>query len=234
MPKKGYKPTKEHRENLSESHKGKPRGGNPENWKHSDKTKEKLRQKALKQFVNGMPIKTRNKIKRNAKINPNFGMRGKKQTEKAKKLVSKNNGRYWKDKKRPPFSKKWKENISKSKKGNKRSEKSRMKQSKTILRLYTEGKKMGFQKIEGIERIYPIDWTDNIRKAIRMRDEYICQICGIHQDELESRFRKLDIHHIDYDKDNLNPDNLVALCRNCHIKTNFNRKYWINYFNNKQ
>ena len=77
---------------------------------------------------------------------------------------------------------------------------------------------------------YPIDWTDRFREAIRKRDNYVCQLCGIHQDELKGFNRKLDIHHIDYDKDNLNLNNLISLCRNCHLKTNFNRDYWIKYF----
>lgn len=79
---------------------------------------------------------------------------------------------------------------------------------------------------------YPIDWTDILRESIRKRDNYICQLCGIHQDELNNnRTRKLDCHHIDYNKNNLDPKNLITLCRNCHLKTNFNRNYWIKYFN---
>ncbi len=74
---------------------------------------------------------------------------------------------------------------------------------------------------------YGLDWTDDLKDSIRKRDNYICQLCGIHQDELNY---KLSCHHIDYDKDNLNPDNLITLCRNCHTKTNFNRNYWVDYF----
>ena len=77
---------------------------------------------------------------------------------------------------------------------------------------------------------YSVDWTEDIREAIRKRDNYVCQICGIHQTELKGLFRKLDIHHIDYDKDNLNPKNLISLCKSCHMKTNYNREYWQNYF----
>lgn len=73
---------------------------------------------------------------------------------------------------------------------------------------------------------YPTDWTDDLKESIRKRDGYICQMCGIYQDELEGRFKKLDIHHIDYKKDNLCPDNLISLCRKCHMKTNFDRGYW--------
>lgn len=77
---------------------------------------------------------------------------------------------------------------------------------------------------------YPDEWGDYLRESIRNRDNYICKECGIHQDELKGIFKKLDVHHIDYDKDNCNPNNLISLCRICHAKTNFNREYWKNYF----
>ena len=78
---------------------------------------------------------------------------------------------------------------------------------------------------------YPLDWTETLKISIRERDNYICRICGIHQNELNGFFKNLDVHHIDYDKFNLNHKNLIILCRSCHCKTNFNREYWINYFN---
>lgn len=56
------------------------------------------------------------------------------------------------------------------------------------------------------------------------------QECGLHQDELSGRFKKHDVHHIDYNKFNCNPENLITLCKSCHVKTNHNRNYWINYF----
>ena len=77
---------------------------------------------------------------------------------------------------------------------------------------------------------YNLEWTDDLKESIRKRDLYICQICGITQDEMDGRFKKLDIHHIDYDKQNLNPENLISLCRSCHTKTSFNRNYWVEYF----
>lgn len=76
---------------------------------------------------------------------------------------------------------------------------------------------------------YPISWKNSLKESIRQRDDYICQECGTHQDELD---KKLDVHHIDYNKENLNPDNLISLCRSCHTKTNTNRDYWIEYFKN--
>jgi len=79
--------------------------------------------------------------------------------------------------------------------------------------------------------LYSFDWTDTLRESIRQRDDYVCQMCGIHQDELDGWYKQLDVHHIDYDKDNCNPENLITLCRKCHAKTNYNREYWSNYFN---
>lgn len=102
------------------------------------------------------------------------------------------------------------------------------------MRIASSGEKNG-RYIDGRTKInspYPDDWTDTLREAIRQRDDYTCQECGTHQDELKGRIRKLDIHHIDYNKDNCNPDNLITLCKKCHTKTNSNRDYWIDYFTN--
>jgi hypothetical protein len=43
----------------------------------------------------------------------------------------------------------------------------------------------------------------------------------------------LSVHHIDYNKYNSIPQNCISLCFDCHAKTNFNRKYWISFFQNK-
>lgn len=77
---------------------------------------------------------------------------------------------------------------------------------------------------------YPLGWTNTFKEQIRYRDGYRCQLCGC--SELENS-RKLDIHHIDYNKENLEIDNLITVCRSCHGKTNINRKYWEAYFKNR-
>lgn len=111
-------------------------------------------------------------------------------------------------KKRPSFSKEWIKNIGLAQKGEKGSN-------------WQGGKSF---------ELYGVDWTDELKESIRKRDNYICQECGIHQDELTGFSKKLDIHHIDYNKHNLNLNNLISLCRECHAKTNHKREYWINYF----
>jgi len=65
------------------------------------------------------------------------------------------------------------------------------------------------------------------RDKIRKKYDYICQQCGFTQRQLGY---KLPIHHIDFDKSNNSNNNLIPLCRTCHMQTNFNRQNWINYF----
>lgn len=80
---------------------------------------------------------------------------------------------------------------------------------------------------------YSIDWTETLKKSIRERDRYICQICGKSQiEELENIERKLTVHHIDYNKKNCDPKNLITVCCECHGKTNVNRIYWENKLTN--
>jgi len=114
-------------------------------------------------------------------------------------------------KKRQPFSEEWKKNIGESQRGEKGSN-------------WQGGKSF---------ELYSQDWTDDLKESIRKRDNYICQECGIHQDELTGFHKLLDVHHVDYNKKNLNPRNLISLCRSCHAKTNHNREYWLDYFNKK-
>ena len=73
--------------------------------------------------------------------------------------------------------------------------------------------------------VYPREWNKTLKRAIRERDKYTCQMCGGQPDN-----EALSVHHIDYNKYNCNPVNLVALCRSCHRKTNDNREEWIKYF----
>ena len=70
---------------------------------------------------------------------------------------------------------------------------------------------------------YSVDWTETLKRSIRERDHYICKICNQYGNE---------VHHIDYNKQNCNPENLITLCHSCHNTTGHNREYWKNYFEN--
>jgi hypothetical protein len=72
---------------------------------------------------------------------------------------------------------------------------------------------------------YGDGWTRTLRRSIRERDNYTCRLCGAQQ--VEEAFH---VHHIDYDKNNHNPDNLITLCHRCHMRTNSNKDRWRRYF----
>lgn len=65
-----------------------------------------------------------------------------------------------------------------------------------------------------------------IRESIRQRDRNTCRICNAVGGK-----RKLSVHHIDYSRDNNNPNNLITVCGKCHGATGFNRESWGSYFN---
>lgn len=132
--------------------------------------------------------------------------------------------------KRKPFTEKHKENIREIMKGKTSNALGKHWKVKDTSKQW--GEKNHFWKGGISVNLYPEEWKENIRQGIRKRDEYVCQLCGIHQHELKGWNRQLDVHHKDYDKDNLNPTNLISLCRSCHVKTNHNRKYWMKYFEN--
>ena len=62
---------------------------------------------------------------------------------------------------------------------------------------------------------YGQGWDNILKESIRKRDSYKCQICGVPQEEC---FEALIVHHKDENKKNLNPKNLISLCRSCHVK----------------
>lgn len=81
---------------------------------------------------------------------------------------------------------------------------------------------------------YPLEFNEELKNYIRKRDNYECQLCFLTNEEHLIIWNKsLDVHHIDYDKLNCYEDNLVSLCIQCHMKTNYNRYYWKEIFSNK-
>jgi len=119
-----------------------------------------------------------------------------------------------------------------------------LKEAEVYIRSVSESKKMQFRRgfadyylrgnnhpfWTGGESNFPysIEFNNQLKELIRNRDGYQCQSCGVPECELD---RKLDVHHIDYNKENCLPTNLISLCRSCNVKANTNREYWQNCFN---
>jgi len=63
------------------------------------------------------------------------------------------------------------------------------------------------------------------RKRILIRDNYECQ-----NPTCRGNCKLLNVHHIDYDKENCEPENLIVLCVSCNSRANHNRKYWTKFY----
>jgi hypothetical protein len=74
---------------------------------------------------------------------------------------------------------------------------------------------------------YTIDFGRTVKRIIRERDKYICQLC---YKDIRNLTCDHAIHHIDYDKKNCKHENLILLCHLCHIKTNMNSDWWTVHF----
>lgn len=64
---------------------------------------------------------------------------------------------------------------------------------------------------------YPVTFNAAFKKKIRQRDGQQCAIC---------RLAGKCVHHVNYVKDDTDPENCITLCRKCHGVTNTNRGYW--------
>lgn len=73
-------------------------------------------------------------------------------------------------------------------------------------------------------------FNENLKNRVRAFFGNKCFLCGKPQDE---NGRNLSVHHVNYDK-NACCDNsrvmFVPLCQECHGKTNNDREYWEDYF----
>ena len=81
---------------------------------------------------------------------------------------------------------------------------------------------------------YSLEFNEELKLKIRNRDNYRCQKCSVTEEEhLIVYGIKLSVHHIDYNKENNEEENLITLCNECNLRVNYNRDYWTNYFEEK-
>lgn len=203
---------------------------------HNTKTKEGM--EYLRQLYIEKPKSTESNKKRSEALKKHH----EEHPETAEKIMEsrRNNGRPW-------FSKETIEKIKKGNEGKVVSEITRKKIANTLEgHIVTEETKQKLQKFFGGDTYvgennpnwrggvsfdpYPPEWTEELRESIRIRDERVCQLCGKTE---EQENRKLSVHHIDHDKNNCGPCNLITLCNSCNNKVNFNRRHWIRFFRSK-
>lgn len=69
---------------------------------------------------------------------------------------------------------------------------------------------------------YPAEFSGELKAQIRARDGNKCQNPGCW-----GKAKRISVHHIDYNKENCSPDNLITLCNSCNARANYDKEYWI-------
>lgn len=112
-------------------------------------------------------------------------------------------------------------------------------ETKLKMSLAHSGEKCHLWKGGASREPYDFEFNNLLKEQIRKRDNYTCQKCGLHQNQLFYKTKqglkhyKLNVHHIDYNKKNSNSENLISLCKLCHTPTNHgDRMGWATYFQN--
>ncbi|MEK6882830.1 MAG: hypothetical protein AABY22_24620 [Nanoarchaeota archaeon] len=108
------------------------------------------------------------------------------------------------------------------------------KNSKTQIKLYSTGQKTAYKRDGnlnpnwrgGISCLpYGPEFSPKYKSIIKNRDNFTCQNC--------ETIQNLSIHHIDHNKLNNQPYNLITLCKSCNSKANGHKFDWETYYCDK-
>ena len=233
---RGQKRSEEVRKKMSETRRGIAR--RPGGWKQTEETKEKIRQTRLGTKMPTRSQEYRDKISKlhkgkivsaETREKISLARRGKPSVRKGVKLSDETKEKIRQANIGKKYSEEVRRKVSEAGKGravwNKGITYKSPKQSIAIKGSKNPNWRGGISFEEYSEK-----WNDILREAIRKRDEYKCNGCGLNQEVLTGFHKQLDVHHIDYNKYNLDQSNLVSLCKSCHAKTNFNREFWFSFY----
>ena len=81
--------------------------------------------------------------------------------------------------------------------------------------------------------IYPQEFNISLKRAIREKYNNCDFFSGLHKNIISPN-KELSVHHIDYNKNNCDIDNLIPLNGTNHNYTNFKRWFWIKLIKNTQ
>lgn len=123
------------------------------------------------------------------------------------------------------FSKEHKMKLSKAKKGKKLPEEHKRKISESHKGKYTGSNSWAWKGGVSFEP-YCILFNKEFKERVRNFFKRRCGLCGKSEEENNKR---LNVHHITYNKKACCDDEsplFIPLCNSCHIGTNHNREYW--------
>ena len=81
---------------------------------------------------------------------------------------------------------------------------------------------------------YTPHFNKKLKEKIKKRDNYTCQLCGNYIPKFISQKKRLVVHHINYDKKDNRPANLITLCHFCNSRVNRHRTDWAKHFKSKR
>lgn len=177
--------------------------------------------------------KSHNKCPTNKKKNADAHIGVKRDPELMKQIGLKQRGKVFTEEHKRKLSEVWK--------GRKHTVETRKKQSDAAMgRVWSEESKEKLSKslkgkfsgeenpnwCGGISKLpYCFEFTNDLKEFIKWRDGYTCQ-----NESCTKKSNRLHIHHIDYNKQNCKPENLITLCNSCNSRANFSRDYWTGYY----
>ena len=192
----GRKHSKESKEKMSEQAKIREQKKKEQGYKISEETREKIAQ-ALKGHTTSEKTKQKISEANKGKIRPK---------ELREHLSTKT--KEWHKENPNPFL------------GRKHTEESKQKISKALKGKYRGKKASNWQG--GKSSIpYGPEWTPWLKEEIKKRDLNCCKVCGKDKETIEKKYHWwLEVHHIDFNKNNNTLSNLITLCTSCHGKAN--------------
>jgi len=72
---------------------------------------------------------------------------------------------------------------------------------------------------------YAYGWGPELKREVMERDGRRCRNPGCRKTA-----RRLAVHHIDYNKMNCDPSNLITLCTSCNARANTDRKLYVEFY----
>jgi len=176
---------------------------------HTQETKDKMSKAHKEQIPWNKGLKGYN----SGKKNPMFGMCGEKHW---------NFGKHWDKKVRQKISDSLKWLVGEN---NPRFGKHLSKETKEKIGIANSGKLLGERNPMwrgGISHLpYPFVFNKELKRLIRRRDGNQCR-----NPKCEGIFSFLTPHHINYNKNDCRPLNLITLCNVCNSKANYHREEW--------
>lgn len=72
---------------------------------------------------------------------------------------------------------------------------------------------------------YPMEFNNLLKEEIRKRDNHQCQ-----NPSCRGTAKRIAVHHIDYNKLNCDPENLITVCTSCNSRANEGREFWTAFY----